>query len=85
LHEAVYELPFLAHAPMEPRNCTVHVTPDQLRGLAGHPSLDKGAGGASDGRRTRRGTLGNALFAATGIRLRRLPVDREVLSGKKSA
>jgi len=27
--------------------------------------------------------LGNALFAATGIRLRRLPIDRGVLSGKK--
>jgi len=27
--------------------------------------------------------LGNALFAATGIRLRSLPIDREVLSGKK--
>ncbi|HME37473.1 MAG TPA: molybdopterin cofactor-binding domain-containing protein [Steroidobacteraceae bacterium] len=27
--------------------------------------------------------LGNAVFAATGIRLRRLPIDRDVLSGKK--
>ena len=29
--------------------------------------------------------LGNALFAATGIRLRRLPIDRDILSGKKPA
>jgi len=29
--------------------------------------------------------LGNAVFAATGIRLRRLPIDRDVLSGRKPA
>ncbi len=28
--------------------------------------------------------LGNAIFAATGIRLRRLPIDREVLAGRKA-
>jgi isoquinoline 1-oxidoreductase beta subunit len=29
--------------------------------------------------------LGNALYAATGIRLRRLPIDRDVLAGRKEA
>ena len=29
--------------------------------------------------------VGNAIFAATGIRLRRLPIDRDVLAGRKPA
>jgi isoquinoline 1-oxidoreductase beta subunit len=29
--------------------------------------------------------LGNALYAATGVRLRRLPIDRDVLAGRKPA
>jgi isoquinoline 1-oxidoreductase beta subunit len=30
-------------------------------------------------------SLGNALYAATGIRLRRMPIDRDVLAGRKQA
>jgi isoquinoline 1-oxidoreductase beta subunit len=29
--------------------------------------------------------LGNALYAATGVRLRRLPIDRAALAGKQPA
>jgi isoquinoline 1-oxidoreductase beta subunit len=29
--------------------------------------------------------LRNAIYAATGIALRRLPIDREVLAGRKPA
>jgi isoquinoline 1-oxidoreductase beta subunit len=33
--EAVYQMPFLAHAPMEPMNCTVHFTKDACEIWAG--------------------------------------------------
>ena len=42
VHEAVYELPFLAHATMEPMNCTVHVTPTSCEVWVGIQVLSRG-------------------------------------------
>jgi isoquinoline 1-oxidoreductase beta subunit len=39
--EAVYEVPYLAHAPMEPMNATVHLQPDRLDVWVGTQSADK--------------------------------------------
>jgi isoquinoline 1-oxidoreductase beta subunit len=41
LLEAVYELPFLAHATMEPMNCTVHVTPNSCEVWVGIQVLSR--------------------------------------------
>jgi isoquinoline 1-oxidoreductase beta subunit len=38
--EAVYQAPFLAHAPMEPINCTASVTPAGVEVWMGHQSPD---------------------------------------------
>src|SRR5260370_14281834 len=37
--EAVYQLPFLAHATMEPMNCTVHVRKDSCEVWVGNQVL----------------------------------------------
>jgi isoquinoline 1-oxidoreductase beta subunit len=39
--EAVYQVPFLAHATMEPINCTVHVRPDRCEVWTGSQVLDR--------------------------------------------
>jgi len=39
--EATYELPFLAHAPMEPMNCTVHVQADRCEIWVGTQIIDR--------------------------------------------
>jgi isoquinoline 1-oxidoreductase beta subunit len=39
--EATYELPFLAHAPMEPMNCTVHLQADRCEIWVGTQIIDR--------------------------------------------
>ena len=55
--EAVYEMPFLAHAAMEPMNCTVHVTEDSCDIWVGIQVVSRGAshGCASDRASAREG------------------------------
>src|SRR5262249_32440845 len=37
--EAIYQVPFLAHATMEPMNCTVHVRPDACEVWVGSQAI----------------------------------------------
>ena len=49
------------------------------------PSTEAPGGIGETGTTAASPSLVNALFAATGVRLRRLPVDRDLLSGRKQA
>ena len=46
--DAVYEVPFLAHAAMEPMNCTVHVTKDSCEVWVGTQVLTRARATASE-------------------------------------
>ena len=55
--EATYHVPFLAHAPMEPMNCTVHVRPDGCEIWVGNQVITRAQGdrGPGDGPAAREG------------------------------
>jgi isoquinoline 1-oxidoreductase beta subunit len=45
--EAMYEVPFLAHATMEPMNCTVHMRPDSCEIWVGTQAMVRAQGSAA--------------------------------------
>jgi isoquinoline 1-oxidoreductase beta subunit len=45
--DATYHVPFLAHAPMEPMNCTVHVRPDACEIWVGNQVITRAQGVAA--------------------------------------
>jgi isoquinoline 1-oxidoreductase beta subunit len=45
--EATYHVPFLAHAPMEPMNCTVHIRPDACEIWVGNQVITRAQGVAA--------------------------------------
>jgi isoquinoline 1-oxidoreductase beta subunit len=66
LHEAVYEMPFLAHATMEPLNCTVHVTPTSCEIWVGIQVLARAQAAAAK---------------VTGLPLEKVTVHNQLIGG----
>jgi isoquinoline 1-oxidoreductase subunit beta len=66
LHEAVYEMPFLAHATMEPLNCTVHVTPTSCEVWVGIQVLSRAQA---------------VVAKVTGLPLDRVTVHNQLIGG----
>jgi isoquinoline 1-oxidoreductase beta subunit len=64
--EAVYELPFLAHATMEPMNCTVHVKKDSCEVWVGSQTL---------------GRAQSAAMSVTGLPAQKVIVHNHLIGG----
>jgi isoquinoline 1-oxidoreductase beta subunit len=64
--EAVYEVPFLIHAAMEPLNCTVHVQKDRCEVWVGSQVLTRAQAAAA---------------AVTGLPVERVTVHNQLLGG----
>ena len=64
--EATYHLPFLAHAPMEPMNCTVHIRPDACEIWVGNQVITRAQGIAAQ---------------VTGLPLEKVIVHNHLLGG----
>jgi len=64
--DAAYEMPFLAHATMEPLNCTVHVTPDSCEIWVGSQVLARAQ---------------KAAAKITGLPLEKVTVHNHLLGG----
>jgi isoquinoline 1-oxidoreductase beta subunit len=66
LYEATYELPFLAHAAMEPMNCTVHVRPDACDVWVGIQAMGKAV---------------DAAVAASGLKPEQVRIHNHLIGG----
>ena len=64
--DAVYQVPFLAHAPLEPMNCTVHVEKDRCEVWTGSQTLTRAQGAAA---------------RVTGLPLEQVVVHNHLLGG----
>ncbi|MFA5967747.1 MAG: molybdopterin cofactor-binding domain-containing protein [Sphingomonas sp.] len=75
VYEETFELPFLAHAPMEPMNCTVHAKPDGCEIWVGTQAPGMAQAGAAEvlGLKPEQVTINNYLIG--GGFGRRLEVD----------
>ena len=64
--EAAYEVPFLAHAPMEPMNCTAHVTADRCEVWVGTQVMTRAQAAAAQ---------------AAGLPLAKVTINNHLIGG----